>query len=148
MKALATLLGMLLLFVACPTIADSDEATIRGLEETWNKAHLDGDTAALASLWADDLVIVVPKMEPMNKESSLMFWKKVPIKFTKYSSDLSDVRIYGDMAISNGTVHRARKFGDKPEMQDSWYFTKVYRRHNGSWQVVTYHASETPEQSK
>jgi uncharacterized protein (TIGR02246 family) len=137
-----------LLAVASMSARASDESTIRGLEDTWNNAHLKGDTDALASLWADDLVIVVPKMEPMDKSSSLQFWKKVPIKFTKYSSELSSVRVYGDTAVVNGTVHRARKFGDRPEMQDSWYFTKVYRRHGSGWQVVSYQASETPEQSK
>src|ERR1700755_1449578 len=144
MKALA--LAALLFAVAIPALAGSDENAIRSMEDAWNNAHLKGDTDALASLWADDLVIVVPKMEPMDKPSSLQFWKKVPIKFTKYSSDLSSVRVYGDIAIANGAVHRARKFGDRPEMQDSWYFTKVYRRNGTNWQVVAYHASEMPQE--
>ena len=147
MRALWVLFAVLLGVAAIPARA-SDETTIRGLEDVWNNAHLKGDTDALASLWADDLVIIVPKMEPMDKPSSLQFWKKVPVKFTKYSSDLSSVRFYGDMAVANGTVHRSRKFGDRPEMQDSWYFTKVYRRHGSSWQVVSYHASEAPDQPK
>jgi uncharacterized protein (TIGR02246 family) len=147
MRTLLIVFAAWLAAAAIPAHA-SDEATIRGLEDVWNNAHLQGNTDALASLWADDLVIVVPKMEPMDKPSSLQFWKKVPIKFTKYSSELSSVRVYGDTAIANGTVHRSRKFGDRPEMQDSWYFTKVYRRHGSGWQVVSYHASETPEQQK
>lgn len=148
MKVLAFVLAALMMTSATPASANSDEATIRGLEDAWNNAHLKGDTDALSALWADDLVIVVPKMNPMNKSSALMFWKKVPVKFTRYTSKLSGVRVYGDVAIANGTVHRTRKFGDRPAMQDAWYFTKVYRRHGRGWQVVSYHASETPEQAK
>jgi uncharacterized protein (TIGR02246 family) len=148
MGFLARMLATLTMFSAISAAAGSDEATIRSLEDTWNQAHLDGDTAALASLWADDLVIVVPKMEPMDKASSLRFWKKVPVTFSKYASELSGVRVYGDTAIANGTVRRTRKFGERPEMQDTWYFTKVYRRREGTWQVVSYHASEAAEQPK
>ena len=146
MSYVRTILIAVAVLLCMPVHAKSDEETIRSLEDVWNNAHLQGDTAALASLWADDLVIVVPKMEPMDKPSSLQFWKKVPIKFTRYSSELSSVRVYRDTAIAGGTVHRARKFGDRPEMEDSWYFTKVYRRHGNGWQVVAYHASEMPQQ--
>lgn len=142
MKALALLLAPMLLAVSVMASESSDEATIRGLETTWNEAHLRGDVDSLASLWAEDLSITVPGMEPMTKKSAIAFWKKVPVKFTSYTSDLSAVRIYGDTAVASGQVRRMRKFGERPEMEDAWYFTKVYRRGPGGWQVVAYHASE------
>ena len=137
-----------MLFSVSPTFADNvpDAAAIRSLEETWNNAHLSGNKVALAALWADDLVIAVPKMAPMDKATALRFWDNVPVKFTNYTSELSAVRVYRDIAIANGTVHRSRKFGARPEVQDAWAFTKVYRRNGNAWQVVDYHASELPEQ--
>jgi hypothetical protein len=39
-----------------------DARELRQLETVWNSAHLDRNGAALATLWADDLEVAVPKM--------------------------------------------------------------------------------------
>lgn len=118
-----------------------DQAEFERLETTWNKAHLAGDAAALDALWADELVVTVPKMPLFNKAQSLAIWRSGKVKFKKYETSGLSVRTIGDTAIVTGALVRERTFGDK-EMHDDWRFTKVYVRRGGKWQVVAWHASE------
>src|SRR5678815_5398186 len=47
-----------------PDAGTQDE--LKHLETTWNSAHVAGDAAALDALWADELVVTVPKMPPVS----------------------------------------------------------------------------------
>jgi ketosteroid isomerase-like protein len=114
---------------------------LQRLETVWNKAHLAGDAAALDALWADELVVTVPKMPVFNKPSSLAIWRSGKMKFTKYETSGVLVRTFGDTAIVTGSLVRERTFMDKDILED-WRFTKVYIRRDGRWQVVAWHASE------
>jgi hypothetical protein len=46
-------------------------AQLAALEMAWNTTHLGNDAAALDRLWADDIVIFVPRMRPMSKPEAL-----------------------------------------------------------------------------
>jgi ketosteroid isomerase-like protein len=131
--------------VAQPKLAPDPniQGEFQRLETTWNKAHLAGDAAALDALWADELVVTVPKMPVFNKAKSLAIWRSGKMKFKKYeTSDLS-VRPFGDTVIVTGALVRERSFMEK-EIHEDWRFTKVYVRRDGKWQVVAWHASEAP----
>lgn len=124
------------------------QSTIAGpwqeLESRWNEAHLRSDVDALAELWADDLVIIVPRMQPMDKGSSLAFWKQVPVKFTRYETSGLKANVLGATAVITGTLVRARDFGGRTAAE-TWQFTKVYAQRDGRWRVVAFHASEAPQ---
>lgn len=137
------LAAMVLVCVGRATFAQRLDADMLALEERWNQAHLKGDVATLKTLWADDMQIVVPQMEPMSKASALEFWEKVPVTFSTYESDLVSARVWTDEAIVIGRLHRVRDFAGR-QSEDRWIFTKVYSRRDGEWQVVTYHASPSP----
>jgi ketosteroid isomerase-like protein len=114
------------------------------LEEVWNRAHLESDTAALDALWADDITIVVPGMAPLSKADSLKMWQAVPVKFTQYESAGVSARVEGTVAVVTGRITRARTFGDRSAIE-RWYFTKVYRLANSAWRVIAFHASNAPD---
>lgn len=139
------LLGVLFASVLAlgPAHAESDGDAIERLETEWNQAHLAGNTDALQALWADDLTILVPRMDPMSKQEALAFWARVPVKFSRYESSILTTRLLGATAVTTGRVVRARNFGGKA-MEDTWLFTKVYAKQGGVWRVVAYHASEPP----
>src|SRR5580658_7303795 len=71
------------------TTGDATQKELQRLEKVWNDAHLAGDTAALDALWADELVVTVPKMPLFNKAQSLAIWRTGKMKFKRYeTSDL------------------------------------------------------------
>jgi ketosteroid isomerase-like protein len=120
---------------------DADVAELTRLETVWNDAHLRGDPAALERLWADELVVIVPRMAPLPKQDALTFARSGRMKFLRYESAEVTVKVYGNSAVARGRLLRAREVGGKA-MEDDWRFTKVYVRQAGRWRVVAFHASE------
>lgn len=124
--------------------AETDAAALQRLEAAWNEAHLGAKPASLATLWSEDLTLLVPKMDPMSKQEALAFWSRVPIHFSRYESRILSTRILGTTAITTGMLWRTRDFGGKV-MADRWLFTKVYALQGKDWKVVAYHACDAPD---
>ena len=122
----------------------SDTQTLAQLETTWNNAHLKGDTATLDGLWADDLEVIVPRMQPMSKAQSLAFAESGRMHFQRYETSEIRVRVYGDAAVVSGRLQRTRTINDR-RLDDDWRFVKVYARQAGNWRVVLFQASEAAE---
>jgi len=122
-----------------------DIAELTRLESVWNEAHVHGDAEALDRLWADDLVVSVPNMPMMTKQGSLGIWRSGRMKFQRYETSDIRVRVYDNSAVVTGRLQRARSANGK-DYEDDWHFTKVYIRREGRWQVVAWHASESPRQ--
>jgi len=118
------------------------EAELLHLESVWNEAHLHGDAEALDRLWADDLVVIVPRMDPLTKAAALAFMRSGRFTFERYETSDTAVRVYGDVALVHGRLKRARRMKDRL-LEDDWRFTKAYVRREGQWKVVSFHASET-----
>ena len=121
----------------------ADSTVFVQLEGVWNRAHLTGDTTALAALWIDDLVVVVPEMPLMSKAELLGFWRSGRSNITRYETSALRIRIYADVALVVGLLSRERNFNGRI-ISDRWQFTKVYVRRPGRWQVASYHASPAP----
>jgi ketosteroid isomerase-like protein len=120
--------------------SDADVAALASLEAEWNTAHVKGDAASLARIFADDLVVAVPGMRLMNKADSLGMFAAGRMTFDRYESSDTQSRIYGDTAIVIGRIRRTRTIAGKT-VDDDWRFTKVYLRRADGWQVVSFHAS-------
>jgi len=118
-----------------------DARELRQLETVWNSAHLDRNGAALATLWADDLEVAVPKMRVMSKSDALAFANSNRMKFDRYETSDIRVRLYGDSAVVTGRLQRTRTI-DGRTMADDWRFTKTYVKQTGRWRVVSFHASD------
>jgi hypothetical protein len=119
------------------------EAELTRLEQVWNDAHLHGNAVALDALWADDLVVAVPKMSLLSRTDALDFARSGRMKFERYETSDLRIRVYGDAAVVTGRLQRAR-VRDNKKVTDDWLFTKVYVRHDGRWRVVAFHASDAP----
>jgi ketosteroid isomerase-like protein len=120
----------------------ADQSELERLERKWNEAHLRGDTAALDDLWADELVVTVPKMQVMNKAQSLAIWRTGRMKFQRYETSDTAFRLFGEAAVVTGRLIRERNFAEK-HIHEDWRFTKVYVRRQGKWRVVSWQASES-----
>ena len=122
---------------------EAEAAELTRLEGVWNQAHERGDAAALDALWADELVVTVPRMAPLRKPDALAFARSGKMKFERYDTSDIRARAYGDAAVVTGRLRRTRDMGGRV-LGDDWRFTKVYVRRDGRWQVVAFHASEAP----
>jgi ketosteroid isomerase-like protein len=101
-----------------------------------------GDAAALAHLFADDVVIVVPGMRVMTKADAVGMFTSRQMKFDRYETSETKFRDSETTAIVTGRLQRTRVIGGAT-VDDDWRFTKVYPRHGNGWQVVSFHASNT-----
>ena len=110
------------------------------LETVWNEAHIRGDADALDQLCADDLVVIVPEMTVMTKPEAIGVVRSGRMKFGRYQTSDTRIRLYGDAAVVTGRLERTRSVNGR-SVEDDWRFTKVYVRHAGTWQVVAFHAS-------
>jgi uncharacterized protein (TIGR02246 family) len=124
----------------CLAAQEDVAQTIARLEAEWNAAHMRGDAAVLAELFADDMIVVVPGMRPMNKSDSLSVFKTGRMKFERYETSDTTTRVYSESAVVSGRLQRSRTMGDRA-VNDDWRFTKVYVKSAGRWQVVSFHAS-------
>jgi ketosteroid isomerase-like protein len=122
--------------------ADADVTTLARLETDWNAAHVRGDAAALAHLFADDVVVVVPAMRVMTKADAVGMFASGRMKFERYETSETKFRVYDAIAIVTGRLRRTRVVAGAT-VDDDWRFTKVYLRRAGRWQVVSFHASST-----
>jgi hypothetical protein len=64
------------------------------------------------------------------------------MKFERYETSETTMRVYDDAAIVTGRLRRSRVIAGATA-DDDWRFTKVYLRRAGRWQVVSFHASNT-----
>jgi ketosteroid isomerase-like protein len=90
-------------------------------------------------LWADDIVIFVPGMAPMDKAQALGMYKDGVATFTRFETSDLHPRVTGDLAIVTGRLQRTRNFSGRVA-SDDWQFRKVYRRDGAGWRVISYHA--------
>jgi hypothetical protein len=122
----------------------TDSAELSRLENVWNEAHLRGDAEALDRLWADDFVVTVPSMAMMTKPDAIGIWRSGRMKFQRYQTSDTRVRVYDNAAVVTGRLQRTRNINGR-EIDDDWRFTKVYIRQAGKWQVVAWHASASAQ---
>jgi Domain of unknown function (DUF4440) len=119
--------------------ADIEEFT--RLERVWNQAHEKGNAKPLEELWADDIEIVVPKMNVMTKSEALRFFRSGRMTFDRYQTSDIKVRVYGHAAVVSGRLERARSLLGVTTTDD-WRFIKVYVRQSDRWRVVAFFASD------
>ena len=119
-------------------------AEFTALEKAWNDAHLRRDAGALDRLWADDVVIFVPRARPMNKTEALALYKDGGAAFSRFESSDVHPRVTGDVAVVTGRLQRTRTLEGRAA-SENWHFRKVYRRDASGWRVISYHAWESPQ---
>jgi hypothetical protein len=123
---------------------DTDTRELQRLEKVWNEAHEGGDADALDALWADGMEVAVPKMPVMQKADVLKFARSGRMKFLRYQTSDTRIRVYDNAAVVTGRLQRTRSMNGQ-EISDDWRFTKTYVRQAGHWRVVSFHASEAAQ---
>ena len=87
------------------------------------------------------MVVVVPGMRPLSKADSRAVMATGRMTFERYESSDLAVRTYNGTAVVTGRIERTRAMADGVKREDDWRFTKVYLRRDGTWRVISFHAS-------
>lgn len=94
--------------------AGTDVAEFTRLARQWNNAGLRGDAAMRASLWAGDLVVIVPGMSPMERTAVASFARWARMAFARYETAALRSRVVGATATGGLSAHAAAPAAARP----------------------------------
>jgi hypothetical protein len=115
----------------------NDKEAITALEQQWLHAH---DAATLDRILASDFVHVVPVDHFLTKAEHIDWTTHHPEPKDRHTRfDKLNVRLYGDIAIVNGTVSASDANGKE---LDRTAFTDVFAYRDGRWQAINAQENE------
>lgn len=119
---------------------------IAKLERHRFQAMVQVDTAALEEILADDLVYIHGRSaRVVTKAQVIAELQSGEQRYWSIEVEDLTVRVYGSTAVVNGT----NTMGTGPRGGERSFrirFTDVYVRRNGRWQMVTWQASQIPQE--
>ena len=119
-------------------------AAIKQLEIDRNKALVAGDVAAIDRLYSADYTSAVGSTF-RTKPEVLADLKSGALKLEASSNDETNIRVFGNTAVVTGkTTSKVTDHGVDTSGQS--YFTRVYVKQMGRWQLVANHSSRVTQQ--
>lgn len=120
--------------------ASADINTVKKLNEDWIHSYPGKDTATMARILADDLIMITPNGSRIGKADILknMTSPSQQIKTTKV--DKADVRLVGNAALvfaeaSFVTVDNGKEVTGRTSYLD------IYEKRNGRWVAIAAHVT-------
>jgi ketosteroid isomerase-like protein len=114
------------------------EQEVARLADAWATAELQGDTASLERLLADDFIGVGPLGFLLTKQEWLARHKEGDLKYTAHTLDEAKVRVYNDAAIVICRLVQEAAYRGNPIMAQL-RTTLVFVQHQGQWQLAGLH---------
>jgi uncharacterized protein (TIGR02246 family) len=125
---------------------ESDEQAIRGLVEKWLSATRAGDTETVLNLMADDVVFLVPGVEPFGKDVFAANSAKTKDFRIEGRSEIQELKILGDWAWMRTRLRVAFTPPNGKEMVRSGYTLTILRKEpDGRWVLARDANLLTPE---
>ena len=122
---------------------------IEKLEGLWQQAELTANTATMATMLSDDYLGIYGDGTLATKAETIDSFKKGTTKFTHIHTWDRKIRVFGSTAV---VVSKAQVAGehDGESLNGYYRYTRVYHRHNGVWQIVSFEASAShpPKQAQ
>ena len=106
------------------------------LANDWAAAELDGDTASLKEILADDFVAVGPRGFSLTRQQWIARHEAENLKYGSFGLDEAEVRTYGDAAIVVCRQTAAGVYADENgryDIDESFRATLVFVRQRGAW---------------
>lgn len=114
-----------------PNVAESE---LRRLNKEWVEAFVEGDTATLDRIMADDCTFIYP-LEGDSKQQFLADIESGEMRAEAMTRENVEVRIYGETAVLTGLDTAKWKY--KGHEIEGYYRTiHVYARRDEMWKVV------------
>ncbi len=109
--------------------------SVRALESQRAQALLKADTVALSQLVADDFVEISRFGTLRTKADNMREIASGTLKLTAVRYDSLSVRVYGDVAVLQGTADNTGIFHGFP-FTGKIRYTRVFVRRDGRWRAV------------
>jgi ketosteroid isomerase-like protein len=110
------------------------------LIQQWAQAELTRDGEALRELLADDFVGVGPVGFTLTKEQWLQRFESGGLKYTSYTVEDLQPRLYGDSAVVVGVMKQDGTVDGRP-VPGTFRATYIFVNQGGSWRAVGWHVS-------
>ncbi len=113
---------------------------IEKLERMWQQAELTANTATMATMLSEDYLGIYGDGTLATKAETIDSFKKGTTKFSHIHTWDRKIRVFGSTAV---VVSKAQVTGehDGESLSGYYRYTRVYHRHNGVWQIVSFEAS-------
>ena len=144
-------LGILLLFLCLPAAHATSLPhphpqprqivhIIEKLERMWQQAELTANTSTMATMLSEDYLGIYGDGTLATKAETIDSFKKGTTKFSHIHTWDRKIRVFGSTAV---VVSKAQVSGehDGESLSGYYRYTRVYHRHNGVWQIVSFEAS-------
>lgn len=119
----------------------SDEATLRRLQDDWMQAWVDQDRDTLERILAPQFMLVPSSMadRPVTRDQWLGMLERYTAEGFSYRSML--VRLFGEFAVvsSIGQPQGARIDGADRSL--AFFLVDVWQKRDGDWQVISRYSS-------
>ena len=129
-----------------PRPADSgDQATIReivDMEQQAREASLRRDPDFSQRALSDDYVAITPLGQVTTKADTISARKSGQLRYDAINVSDMVVRVYGDTAVVTARADvKGHQLGE--DFSGPYRYTRVWVRHTGHWQAVSYQATVT-----
>jgi ketosteroid isomerase-like protein len=122
-----------------------DRHAIDRLEEQWRAAILNGNSAAMESLLADDYMAITPNGTLQSKEQAIANLKSGTLHLQRLEVTDRKVRFYGSTALVRCRAEVSGKTADG-DLSGSYRYTRVYVQDTkGVWRIVSFEANRIRE---
>lgn len=125
-----------LLNFSSPAFNSRDEEAIRLIERQYIQANVDGDTATLDRILADEFTIR-SRRGFTTKAERLALLENPGFEFKAIKTDNVKVEVNGDSATVTGEASVESRRYDEVFASPSYRFTRIYEKRDGSWKIVS-----------
>lgn len=128
-----------------PSVQSAEQETVReimDMERQAKEASLRRDADFVQRTLAEDYVAITPLGQVTTKKDTLSARRSGQLRYQ--AIDVSDmvVRVYGDTAVVTARADvKGHQLGE--DFSGPYRYTRVWVRHNGRWQTVSYQATVT-----
>jgi ketosteroid isomerase-like protein len=127
------------------SLETDEQATIReilDMERQAREASLHRDADFSARTLAEDYVAITPLGQVTTKQETVSARKSAQLRYDAINVSDMVVRVYGDTAVVTARADvKGHQLGE--DFSGPYRYTRVWVRHTGHWQAVSYQATVT-----
>lgn len=121
---------------AAPTNPAEEQEVLR-VERQYIRANLDGDTATLNGILADEFSIRTRLGKVTDKAERLALLESPFFAFEVIRTDNVRAEVKGDRAVVTGNVYIRSQYAHEYSGGASYRYSREYEKRDGRWQIVS-----------
>lgn len=118
------------------TVMSEDEKAIRSLVAAWMAATLRGDVDAVLAMMTDDVVFMVPGLDPFGREAFEAAAREAAGARMRGQSMVQEVQVMGDWAFLRTSLSVAVTPPGTETIRQEGHALTILRREGRDWRVA------------